>query len=373
MAKISQLDAGFAASGLADKNLCTLNINPVLGNGFDCAVDPLCPAVLFDAAGNVINNGDDCIQQCNLVGDVCTGCFLFFNDDAQSNPTNAGPVIVCSGRANACFAKDTTTACRVADAAAAPADAYGACWEAANPAIAERVLMAELSAGDVVLTGSRDDGALAFTRVLVNEKRAADVASAVLTLETASGEALSLTADHALFLDGRLAAAGAAQVGATLTTPRGASAITRISARTTSVVNPITLAGTILAADGSRAPLLATTAQMWIAPFMVESPLYSLLVRLSLSSAASYAFPATAQAYYDSYLEPLFSYLTADADAPLQPMPTAALVAMLACFDMAVFVGFVAFALTGFLKSLATAALLVGGARALRKRAASRA
>ena len=46
----------------------------------------------------------------------------------------------------------TTTACKLVDAAASPSAAFGACFGDAPGAAAARVLMADLRAGDVVLS-----------------------------------------------------------------------------------------------------------------------------------------------------------------------------------------------------------------------------
>lgn len=345
---------------------CSIQIRPVL----TCSVDPLCPENFNEPLG------EDCLR-CPLVGTDCVPCDLL--DPAEQELTNLegrdfppDPVqITCNNKnKNVCFAKDTTLACRVADAGATPAEAYDACYDAPRPHLAERVLMAELAAGDVVLTGAADGGgSLAFTRVLVNEKRAASVSSPVLVIETSSGGRLSVTPDHALFLDGQLAPASAATVGAVLASAHGGAPahVRRISARVAHVVNPITLSGTILASEGDAPPLLAPTAQMWIAPFLVEHALCRMLLPLSPSAAAARAFPAAAQAYYDRLLEPLFTALTANADTPLRPLPTALLVPLLAFADVLLVAGFVAFGLATFAKALATLALVSLGARALRK------
>lgn len=350
---------------------CSQVITKIIAAGFNCGVDPFCP---FDFNGDT---GEDCLK-CDqgdgtggLQGFTCKGCEIFF--PAEGGATQ----IVCKGNPNTCFDKDTSFACRVADPAATPAAVFDACYQAdpaARPELAERVRMGELAAGDVVLTGATD-GTLAFTRVLVNEKRAVDVSAEVLSLETASGARLSLTHDHALYVDGTLQPASAAAVGAALhLADAQPTRVTRVTRRMAHVVNPITLSGTILAGE-KGAPVLAATGLMWIAPFMIESRLYKYLLPLSPSRAASYAMPAAAQAYYDSVLEPVFSALTAGADKPLPQMPHAVLVPMLAVFDVTIAAGFVIYSLANLIASLAktliTLALLVLGCRALRGRRAS--
>ena len=68
-----------------------------------------------------------------------------------------------------CFSRDAE-ACRVLDPAASPADAFRACFD--DPALktAERVRMAELAAGEYVLSAGKDL-TYEFARVIVNQHR----------------------------------------------------------------------------------------------------------------------------------------------------------------------------------------------------------
>ena len=137
-------------------------------------------------------------------------------------------------------------ACRLVDAAASPAAAYGACYKSEGTA-AELVRMAELAAGDRVVTAARD-GSVALTRILVNQHAKAEAMAAVITLETAAGR-LSLTRDHALYIDGALAAAGEAKVGSRLVLAGGRTAVVeRITEQRAeaATINPITDSGTPL-------------------------------------------------------------------------------------------------------------------------------
>ena len=177
-----------------------------------------------------------------------------------------------------CFAKDTTTAC-LALGDPTPAAAYKQCYEGAAEESAKLVLMKELSAGDRVLTIA--DGALTFTRVIVNQHAHVDTPAMMLTLHTAKG-AISLTHDHAIYVDGALAAASEAKVGSILTTLEGQLAIQHIGMSQAAIINPVTAAGTVLASDGS-APVLAASHPIWIAPIMLESS----VVRF-ISNAALY-------------------------------------------------------------------------------------
>ena len=89
---------------------------------------------------------------------------------------------------------------------ASPTAAYAQCYDGAAGDDAKLVMMAALTAGDLVLTASVD-GALAATRVLVNEHAARDARLSLLEVTTAGGAVLSLTPDHPLYIDGRLRAA----------------------------------------------------------------------------------------------------------------------------------------------------------------------
>jgi len=191
----------------------------------------------------------------------------------------------------ACFSR-TTTACRLLQPASA-GDAFAACFGGGPDAVAERVSMDALVAGDTVLA----DGA-ALTRVVVNQHAGVKAAAPMLTLHFEGGS-LSLTADHVLLLDGALSPARLAAAGSVLSSGRKVSAVTHGSQ---GVVNPITAAGTILAAGPSGDPVVAATANEWLADVLLSAyPKYTLSFTLAV------LFPASAQAYYDAALEPFFS------------------------------------------------------------------
>merc|ERR1719161_844204 len=190
-----------------------------------------------------------------------------------------------------CFSR-TATACRLLQPASA-GDALAACFGGGLDAVAERVSMDALVAGDTVLA----DGA-ALTRVVVNQHAGVKAAAPMLTLHFEGGS-LSLTADHVLLLDGALSPARLAAVGSVLSSGRKVSAVTHGSQ---DVVNPITVAGTILAAGPSGEPVVAATANEWLADVLLSAhPKYTLSFTLAV------LFPASVQAYYDSALEPFFS------------------------------------------------------------------
>jgi len=119
-----------------------------------------------------------------------------------------------------CFARSSTTACRLVDAAATAAAAYRACFDdehgdehgdddaatststavaAAVAAVAERVPMASLVAGDLVLSSP-----LATTRVLVNQHRLVSMSNMSTSTSTSTSTAKAaamVTISHAAARD----------------------------------------------------------------------------------------------------------------------------------------------------------------------------
>jgi len=182
----------------------------------------------------------------------------------------------------ACFAKETTTTCRITQGASVEAS-FDACYKGRGQA-AELVLMAELEAGDVVLTAT-PEGSLVKTTVVVNQHLAHEVTSEILTLSTSDGASISLTPDHALVINGGLAPAAEAKIGASLTGPHGTSTtVKRIHSSAAPVVNAVTASGTILASDGGR-PVLAASHPAWIAHLVVESPSARAVINAALMAA----------------------------------------------------------------------------------------
>ena len=177
-----------------------------------------------------------------------------------------------------CFSKESTTACRVDEAAATPTDAFSACFTKTSDPAAARVPMADLRTGDRVLTST--DGSLSTTRVVVNQHASADTKAEMITLHMANGRtALSLTPSHAIYVDGELVAASDAKVGSLLTTAEGKKTkITRVVRNVATIINPVTTTGTILASDHGP-PVLAASHPFrvdWLpvplAPLLVASP-----------------------------------------------------------------------------------------------------
>jgi len=189
--------------------------------------------------------------------------------------------------------------------------------------------------GDLVLADADR-----VTRVLVTQHRSASPVASVLLLEHAAGS-LSLTPDHVLEIDGDWAPARLASRGSRLS---GGAEVLRVSAAAAGVINPITAAGTILAAGKEGGAVLASSYPEWIADFMLSSS-----APLPLCRMLSYLFPAAAQAFHDAHIEPLFpaaggyrSYLEAVLDAVPPALSSLALVAG----DLAVASAFALFGLS---------------------------
>jgi len=204
----------------------------------------------------------------------------------------------------------------------------------------ELVPMASLKSGDLVM-----DGPGSFARVIVNQHRAVSLKSSLLEIGHASGE-VSLTPDHVLEVDGAFIPARRAAVGSKL----GESEVSRVTAKTGEVINPLTTSGKILTQGG----VLATTYPEWVAEYMLSS--YLVPLPLSLSNAISFLFPETTQAYYDALIEPLVTrahpkHLKAALPASLVP---AAFVAG----DLALSAGFFGFALASPVSAVAAIAVI---------------
>ena len=186
-----------------------------------------------------------------------------------------------------CFAKDVGTACRLVDSSASAIAAFEACYhQDAQPlSAAVLVLMAELQAGDRVLS-TTPKGELTTTTVVAIQHQSVDTFAEMLTFHMADGASVSMTPDHALFVDSMLVAAADVQVGSNLTGGDGHAAVVveRITRGAGAIVNPVTASGTLLASDGHGTPILAASHPIWIAPFV----LHSLFARTLVNAAVGY-------------------------------------------------------------------------------------
>jgi len=200
--------------------------------------------------------------------------------------------------------------------------------------------MASLKSGDVV-----KDGPDSYTRVIVNQHRAASVKSPLLEITHANGE-VSLTPDHVLEVDGKFVAARNAAIGSKL----GESEVSRVTPTAGEVINPLTASGKILTQGG----VLASTYPEWIAEYMLSSRLMPL--PLSFSNLLSLLFPETTQAYYDGVIERLVSR-GAHPKHLKAALPEALVPAAFLASDLAVSAGFCAFVLASP-AALATGAII---------------
>jgi hypothetical protein len=186
--------------------------------------------------------------------------------------TTAAPRVDGGNRTNIpdpdamCFPRETL-ACRLAEGADTPrpvgaAEAERCFTDDAPPDGLERVPMAALRAGDFVLTGGADHGPPVFERLLISYHKHHQLAMPMVSLRHGGG-ALTMTADHLLFVDGQLKRAADVAVGSRLALPSGESvAVTRVVRRSAQIINPWTPSATIYAADPGalRRPVLATTS-----------------------------------------------------------------------------------------------------------------
>lgn len=257
MAKMSLKSAATPKPGVPDMLSCSAKFEPsstccntmFVGGTDQCTSDHS----TLDTIG--MGNCQSCTTGCKQYMSMC-------KDDTPDITTS-------DSGGNPCFAKEVATACRLLDVSTSAEAAYDACYKSATPTGAQRVLMADLKVGDRVLTA--DTQGLAITRVVANQHLKSDLASEILTFHTASGS-VSLTPDHALFVDGALAPAADAKAGSALMGADGASVIVqRITKGRGTVINPVTIAGTILASE-QGAPVLAASNPMWIAGVVLASP-----------------------------------------------------------------------------------------------------
>lgn len=268
-----------------------------------------------------------------------------------------------------CFDKRSTSACLLTASATTAIEAYESCFGGAADAQVEakavRVRMGDLTAGDRVLTASKE-GALAVTRVIVNQHAGQSTRSPMLTVRTSDGASVSMTPTHAVYVDGKLQAASHARPGATLRNGRGdAVTVTKVTAREGTIINPFTVTGTILASDTGE-PVLAATATLELAAFFIES---STFPAYSLQNLLSRTFPATYQAYFNAVLDPNFA-AGANTVLRLQALlPFPIFLILTAVLDVLCACGFVAhclaYCLVGAAKLAAGLAALFGVRRVL--------
>ena len=163
-----------------------------------------------------------------------------------------------------CFDKASTTACRFPSTSA----------QSCTP-----VLIADLVAGDLVL------GRSGSTRIVAVQHKAIDTFADMLTFHATNGGSVSMTADHGLFVDGKLVAAAEAKIGSLLST---GAAIDRITKSEFAIINAVTADGTIVAGG-----VLAASNPLWIAALTVDAPIARTLMNAAISAAGDVDSVAT--------------------------------------------------------------------------------
>lgn len=248
---------------------------------------------------------------------------------------------VGGGGSSPCFGR-SVHACRAYTVATLAATAWESCYGTVLVRVAERVPMTSLVAGDAVLTTTAN-GALAWTRVVVNQHRAVGPTSPMVRVEYDSGHgggSLELTPDHVMHLDDKFAPARDVRPGDRFS-PN--TTVTLVGHTHTSIINPVTTSGTILAAGATGDPVLSSVYGEWIAAYMLGVTVFPLPV--SLSSYLAFVFPAHVQAYYDTWLERANAG-RGTIDAAMHAVPTGAMPLVAAAADVVLAVGLGVFALS---------------------------
>ena len=142
--------------------------------------------------------------------------------------------------------------------------------------------------------------------MIVNQ-HAADTwrSRALVTLNHARGS-ITVTPDHALWVDGVPAPARLATPGTTLTLGAGGAVVVEsVHVSAGSVVNPLTPSGTIVAADAGGDPVVATTLGEWILPRFTDATGWRAISELiPISVMLARLFPRSSQAFNDDMIDP---------------------------------------------------------------------
>lgn len=243
--------------------------------------------------------------------------------------------------------------CRVASPVheTTPFEAYSACFDTVPHATkAELVQMTSLVSGDVVLTSS--ESGLALDRVVVNQHTRSHAVHSLLTLHHSSGY-IECTPDHVLLVDGIFVPARHATIGSKLSLADGGEAtIERVVASSGGIINPVTTSGTILAAGQKGLPIIASTHPEWSAEVLLANPgsppLFHLLAK---------HFPHTAQSYYETVIEPVFDSIVAPYVVRTYK-PSGLLKLPILIVDAVSAIGFIVFACSSNLLTLAAVGML---------------
>lgn len=258
----------------------------------------------------------------------------------------------CIDATRPCFARESASACRLLAPAAAPTAAYNDCFGPASTGVAEKVLMAELRSGDLVLSSKSE-----VARVIVNQHAEVSLYAQMLRVKHSVGS-IELTPDHVLSVDGVLSPARDIKVGSLLDGARVESVETSVDA----IINPLTTSGFILAAGLAGDPVVSSVHPVWIAGHMLN-PAGVFLSKYSLCATLAYLFPESVQAFYNTHLEAFFASHSASLGAVAAAAPTPAALAVVAAFDVAIAGAFAASHSAAALVAIAAVALLASQAR----------
>lgn len=135
--------------------------------------------------------------------------------------------------------------------------------------------MADLVPGDLVL--GRDGP----TTVIAVQHKSIDTVAEMLTISTTSGTSVSMTPDHALYVDGALVRAADATVGALIIESNGElTPIKRITKSKATIINAVTASGTIIADH-----VVVASNPFWIASVTVDAPVLRAVVNAAIHLA----------------------------------------------------------------------------------------
>ena len=252
-----------------------------------------------------------------------------------------------------CFARSTAHACRLLGPAVPPSAAFQDCFGLRMPVgVAEKVLMSDLTAGDLVLSNVDE-----VSRVILNLHKDSNHSSEMVRIEYVGGW-LELTPDHLLLVDGRVAAASEVRDGSLLEGPTSAIPVVSVLRSSDGIINPITTSGFILTSGSEGVPVIASHGTAGIGQVLLSSA-GLLLTKYSLISRLARFFPDAIQAYYDEQLEGLFfqSKQALDGIANYPPLPVSLAICLAA--DVGLAASFVSWLLNFDLPAASFAAMTV--------------
>ena len=116
------------------------------------------------------------------------------------------------------------------------------------------------------------------TTVIAVQHKSIDTVAEMLTISTTSGTSVSMTPDHALYVDGALVRAADATVGALIIESNGElTPIKRITKSKATIINAVTASGTIIANN-----VVTASNPFWIASVTVDAPLTRAVVNAAI-------------------------------------------------------------------------------------------